>query len=39
MNIKPVTAIGFLGTQLDSGMGAGRWQKWRPFVALCQQPG
>lgn len=39
MNIKPVTAIGFLGTQLDSGMGAGRWQKWRPSVALCQQPG
>ena len=39
MDKKPVTAIGFLGTQLDSGGGAGRWQKWRPTVALCQQPG
>ncbi len=30
-------AIGFLGTTLDMGRG-GRWQRWRPTVALCQQP-
>lgn len=34
----PTVVIGFLGTQLDSGRGAGRWEKWRPSVALTQQP-
>ena len=28
--------IGFLGSQLDSGGAAGRWEKWRPTVAICQ---
>jgi transcriptional regulatory protein RtcR len=28
--------IGFMGTQLDSGQGAGRWSKWRPTVSLMQ---
>jgi transcriptional regulatory protein RtcR len=28
--------IGFLGSQLDSGSGAPRWEKWRPTVAICQ---
>jgi transcriptional regulatory protein RtcR len=28
--------IGFLGSQLDSGGGAGRWEKWRPTVSLAQ---
>jgi transcriptional regulatory protein RtcR len=28
--------IGFLGTQLDAGRGAGRWAKWRPTVSLVQ---
>jgi transcriptional regulatory protein RtcR len=28
--------IGFLGSQLDSGQGAGRWEKWRPTVSLLQ---
>jgi transcriptional regulatory protein RtcR len=28
--------ISFLGSQLDSGMGPGRWEKWRPTVAMCQ---
>jgi transcriptional regulatory protein RtcR len=28
--------IGFLGSQLDSGSGAGRWEKWRPTVSICQ---
>lgn len=32
-------AIGVLGTTLDTGRTEERWQKWRPTVALCQQPG
>jgi len=35
MNSKTVV-IGFLGTQLDGGQGAGRWEKWRPTVSLVQ---
>ncbi|MDM0042646.1 RNA repair transcriptional activator RtcR [Variovorax sp. J22G21] len=34
--MKPTVVIGFLGTQLDSGRGAGRWAKWRPTVSLVQ---
>lgn len=33
---KKTIVIGFLGTQLDSGRGAGRWEKWRPTVSLVQ---
>ena len=33
---KQTVVIGFLGTQLDSGGGAGRWEKWRPTVSLAQ---
>lgn len=33
---KNKVVIGFLGTQLDSGKGAGRWEKWRPTVSLHQ---
>lgn len=33
---KRTVVIGFLGTQLDSGMGSGRWEKWRPTVSLVQ---
>src|SRR4051812_5011234 len=29
--------IGFVGSQLDGGGGAGRWEKWRPSVAICQR--
>jgi transcriptional regulatory protein RtcR len=36
--MKPIVVVGFLGTQLDSGMGAGRWSKWRPTVSLVQHP-
>lgn len=32
-------AIGILGTTLDAGRTDDRWKKWRPTVALCQQPG
>ncbi len=28
--------IGFLGTQLDAGSGAKRWERWRPTVDLCR---
>jgi transcriptional regulatory protein RtcR len=28
--------IGFLGSQLDAGSGAPRWEKWRPTVSICQ---
>jgi transcriptional regulatory protein RtcR len=37
MTKQPVV-IGFLGTQLDGGGGAGRWEKWRPTVSLTQHP-
>jgi transcriptional regulatory protein RtcR len=33
---RKTVVIGFLGTQLDSGLGAGRWEKWRPTVSLVQ---
>ena len=36
MNQKKIVVIGFVGTQLDSGKGSGRWEKWRPTVALMQ---
>lgn len=34
--MKRKVVIGFLGTQLDSGLGAARWEKWRPTVAMAQ---
>jgi len=27
----------FLGTTLDAGYSASRWERWRPTIALCQQ--
>ncbi|HEY0160174.1 MAG TPA: RNA repair transcriptional activator RtcR [Thermoanaerobaculia bacterium] len=30
-------AIGLLGTSLDLGKPANRWERWRPSVSLCQQ--
>jgi transcriptional regulatory protein RtcR len=36
MKKKKIVVIGFLGTQLDSGKGSARWEKWRPTVALTQ---
>jgi transcriptional regulatory protein RtcR len=35
--MKKIVVIGFVGTQLDSGKAAGRWEKWRPTVALTQR--
>jgi transcriptional regulatory protein RtcR len=31
-----VVVFGFYGTQLDGGIGAGRWQRWRPTISLFQ---
>jgi len=36
MKKKRTVVIGFVGTQLDSGRGSARWEKWRPTVALTQ---
>ena len=35
---KPVVILGMLGPSLDSGEGPSRWNKWRPTVALAQDP-
>ncbi len=29
--------IGFVGTNLDAGITAKRWERWRPTLSLCQQ--
>ena len=34
--MRKTVVIGFLGTQLDSGQSAARWEKWRPTLALTQ---
>ena len=34
--MKPRIVIGFLGTTLDHGGNADRWQRWRPTVSLVQ---
>src|ERR1044072_716508 len=36
MTEKAQVVIGLLGSTLDEGRGAKRWEKWRPTVALCQ---
>lgn len=36
--MKQRVVLSILGTNLDSGMRADRWKKWRPNIALCQQP-
>ncbi len=30
--------LGLLGTTLDVGKSADRWQSWRPTVSVCRQP-
>jgi len=34
--MKRCVVIGFLGSTLDQGKNADRWQRWRPTVSLCQ---
>lgn len=36
MKQKKRVVIGLVGTVLDAGTGAGRWERWRPTVSLCQ---
>ncbi|MCA9034998.1 MAG: RNA repair transcriptional activator RtcR [Planctomycetaceae bacterium] len=36
--MKQNVVIGILGTQLDRGGQAKRWKRWRPTIAICQQP-
>lgn len=38
MNDPSYNVVGLLGSSLDSGVGKRRWERWRPTVALCQQP-
>lgn len=34
---KKRVVFGLIGTRLDAGTKAARWEKWRPTVSLCQQ--
>lgn len=36
---KSVVVFGLLGTTLDKGGGAKRWNRWRPTVDLCRHEG
>ncbi len=38
MKDKTTVVIGLLGTTLDVGKQADRWQNWRPTVSICRQP-
>ena len=33
---RKLVVLGLLGTTLDAGRGAGRWERWRPTVSLAQ---
>src|SRR5215813_6624102 len=35
---RKTVVIGLLGTTLDTGHSAQRWLRWRPTIAICQQP-
>ena len=35
--MNEIVVIGLLGTQLDMGKGANRWERWRPSVDVCRQ--
>jgi transcriptional regulatory protein RtcR len=34
---KDIVVIGVLGSNVDSGEGPERWDRWRPTVGVCQQ--
>lgn len=38
MKKKKTIVLGFVGTKLDNYRGQSRWDKWRPSIALTQQP-
>lgn len=33
---RPLVVLGYLGVVLDRGESEGRWDRWRPSIALCQ---
>lgn len=35
---KPLVVLGLLGSTLDRGLAAKRWNRWRPTVGACWQP-
>ena len=35
---RKTVIIGLLGSELDKGIKADRWTRWRPTVATCQHP-
>src|SRR5262245_39621484 len=38
MKQRSLVVIGLIGSNLDLGKKADRWQTWRPTVSLCRQP-
>jgi transcriptional regulatory protein RtcR len=36
MSLRRTVAIGLVGSSLDRGAGADRWDRWRPSVDLCR---
>src|SRR5689334_13274597 len=38
MKQRPLVVIGLIGSNLDLGKRADRWQTWRPTISLCRQP-
>jgi transcriptional regulatory protein RtcR len=38
MDRDSLVVVGLIGTTLDAGYGADRWQTWRPTVSICRQP-
>jgi len=36
MNLRSLVGFGILGPVLDRGIGAGRWEQWRPTVSIFQ---
>ena len=36
MATRPVVVLGLVGSTLDAGLGAKRWNRWRPTVSVCQ---
>ncbi|MBI2214829.1 MAG: sigma 54-interacting transcriptional regulator [Acidobacteria bacterium] len=37
MKARVNVVLGFVGSTLDQGRGAARWERWRPTIGLCQQ--
>jgi transcriptional regulatory protein RtcR len=35
---RRTVVLGFLGSTLDTGRTAERWERWRPTVSVCQHP-